>query len=33
MADALPFKIEEDSDRLFIHFNVEDHFLSLSTFI
>lgn len=33
MVEVLPLEIEEVSDRLFIHFDVKDHYLSLTTFI
>lgn len=33
MTDVLPWEFEAHSDRLFIHFDVDDHFLKLDTFI
>lgn len=33
MADVSPWEFEARSDRLFIHFDVDDHFLRLDTFI
>ena len=33
MTDVTPWEFDERSDRLFIHFDVEDHFLKLETFI
>ena len=33
MTAGLPFEFEASSGRLFIHFDVDDHFLKLSTFV
>jgi len=33
MSEILPWEFEARSDRLFIHFDVDDHFLKLDTFI
>lgn len=33
MPDVLPFKFEQRSDRLYIHFDVQDHYIKLDTFV